>query len=104
MKYFRAIAGKISFAILAFPAVWLLLRQYSAPVGIALCPALFFAFQEDRCQDDLRPGARRPHRKFDKALTSWVNAEVIEHLVRAVMDGLNVCRPRQIRRGLQSEG
>jgi hypothetical protein len=44
MKYSPAIMGKISLAILVISAFWLLLHQYSAPAGMALCLALFFAF------------------------------------------------------------
>ncbi len=36
------------------------------------------------------------HRDFDRALTSWVNAEVIEHLVRVIMDSLHIHRLRQL--------
>jgi hypothetical protein len=42
------------------------------------------------------------YRDFDKALTTWVNVEVIEHLVRMVMDDLHVHRLRQIRRALEA--
>jgi hypothetical protein len=43
MKYSPAVLGKISLAMLVMSAFWLLLHQYSAPVGMALCLALFFA-------------------------------------------------------------
>jgi len=36
------------------------------------------------------------HRDFDRALTSWVNVEVIEHLVRVVMDNLHIHRLREL--------
>lgn len=36
------------------------------------------------------------HRDFDKALTSWVNVEVVEHLVRIIIDNLHVHRFRQV--------
>jgi hypothetical protein len=42
------------------------------------------------------------YRDFDKALISWVNVEVIEHLVRVIVDDLHVCRLRQIRRALEA--
>jgi hypothetical protein len=34
------------------------------------------------------------HRDFDKALTAWVNIEVVEHLVRVIMDSLYIHRFR----------
>ena len=36
------------------------------------------------------------HRDFDRALTSWVNAAVIEHLVLVIMDNLHIHRLRQL--------
>ncbi|KAI96364.1 hypothetical protein T281_00840 [Rhodomicrobium udaipurense JA643] len=36
------------------------------------------------------------YRDFDKALSSWVNIEVIEHLVRVILDDLHVQRLRQV--------
>ncbi len=36
------------------------------------------------------------YRDFDKAMTAWVNVEVIEHLVRLIMDDLYVRRFRQL--------
>jgi hypothetical protein len=42
------------------------------------------------------------YRDFETALTSWVNVEVIEHLVRVVVDGLHISRLRQIRRALEA--
>ena len=36
------------------------------------------------------------YRDFDKAMTAWVNVEVIEHLVRLIMDDLHIKRFRQL--------
>ncbi len=36
------------------------------------------------------------YRDFDKAMTAWVNVEVIEHLVRLIMDDLYIKRFRQL--------
>ena len=36
------------------------------------------------------------YRDFDKTITAWVSVEVIEHLVRVMMDSLHVHRLRQI--------
>jgi hypothetical protein len=42
------------------------------------------------------------HRDFDKALTAWVNIEVVEHLVRVIMDNLHIHRFRLLWRDLEA--
>jgi len=42
------------------------------------------------------------HRDFDKALTAWVNAEVVEHLVRVIMDSLHIHRFRLLWRDIEA--
>jgi hypothetical protein len=42
------------------------------------------------------------HRDFDKALTAWVNIEVVEHLVRVMMDSLYIHRFRVLWRDLEA--
>jgi hypothetical protein len=53
----------------------------------------------------LRDFAVRPldiaNRDFDKAMASWVNIEVIEQLVRVIMDSLHIQRFRQLWRDLE---
>ncbi len=41
------------------------------------------------------------HRDFDKALASWVNVEVIEHIVRVIMDSLHIHHFRQLWRDIE---
>lgn len=71
----------------------------SAPMGLKqMAGAVLLA--NDGKTSILRDFGIRPldvtYRDFDKALTSWVNIEVIEHLVRVIMDDLHVHRLRQI--------
>jgi hypothetical protein len=42
------------------------------------------------------------HRDFDKALTTWVNVEVVEHLVRVIMDSLYIHRFRLLWRDIEA--
>ncbi|MBT3070632.1 hypothetical protein KKP04_07110 [Rhodomicrobium sp. Az07] len=42
------------------------------------------------------------YRDFDKALASWVNIEVVEHLVHVILDDLHVQRLRQIRQDIEA--
>jgi hypothetical protein len=42
------------------------------------------------------------HRDFDKALTAWVNIEVVEHLVRVIMDSLYIHRFRLLWRDIEA--
>jgi hypothetical protein len=42
------------------------------------------------------------HRDFDKALTAWVNIEVVEHLVRVIMDSLHIHRFRLMWRDIEA--
>ncbi len=71
----------------------------SAPMGLKqMVGAVLLA--NDGKTSILRDFGVRPldvtYRDFDKALTSWVNVEVIEHLVRVIMDDLYIHRFRQI--------
>jgi hypothetical protein len=42
------------------------------------------------------------HRDFDKALSAWVNVEVVEHLVRVIMDNLYIHRFRLLWRDIEA--
>jgi hypothetical protein len=71
----------------------------SAPLGLKqMTGAVLLA--NDGKSNLLRDFGIRPlhvtYRDFDKTVTSWVNVEVVEHLVRLVMDDLYVHRLRQI--------
>ncbi len=77
----------------------------SAPLGSKqMAGAVLLASDGDT--NVLREFGIRPlavaYRDFDKALVSWVNVEVVEHLVRVIADDLHVCRLRQIRRALEA--
>ncbi len=71
----------------------------SAPMGLKQMVGAVLLAHEGRTSI-LRDFGIRPldvtYRDFDKAMTSWVNVEVIEHLVRLMMDDLYVHRFRQI--------
>ena len=77
----------------------------SAPLGSRQMAGVILLASDGKT-NMLRAFGVRPvdatQREFDKALTSWVNVEVIEHLVRMVMDDLHVHRLRLIRRALEA--
>jgi len=71
----------------------------AAPMGLKhMVGSVLFA--NDGKTSIMRDFGIRPlddtYRDFDKALSSWVNIEVIEHLVRVILDDLHVQRLRQI--------
>ena len=68
----------------------------SSPPGLKqIAGAVLLASGGGKANVGLRP-LDMSHRDFDRALTSWVNAEVIEHLVRVMMDNLYIHRLRQL--------
>jgi len=68
----------------------------SSPAGLKqIAGAVLLASDGGKTNVSLRP-LDMAHRDFDRALTSWVNAEVIEHLVRVIMDNLHIHRLRQL--------
>ncbi len=77
----------------------------SAPMGLKqMVGAVLLA--SDGKTTILRDFGLRPlevtYREFDKALTSWVNIEVIEHLARVIVDDLHVHRLRQISQAIEA--
>ncbi len=78
----------------------------ASPAGLKqIVGAVLFA------NDGTQPGLLREfglrpldmaHRDFETALASWVNAEVIEHLVRVIVDSLYIHRFRQLWQDIES--
>lgn len=67
-----------------------------SPPGLKqIAGAVLLASDSGKANVGVRP-LDMSHRDFDRALTSCVNAEVIEHLVRVMMDNLHICRLRQL--------
>ena len=77
----------------------------ASPAGLKQIVGAVLLANDGAKPDLLRDAGVRPfdmaHRDFDRALTSWVNAEVIEHLVRVTMDNLYIHRFRQIWRDIE---
>ncbi len=65
----------------------------TAPAGLKQIVGAVLLANDGANTSLLRDFGVRPldmaHRDFDKALTSWVNVEVIEHLVRVIIDNLH---------------
>lgn len=78
----------------------------SSPVGLKQIVGAVLLANDAGKSSLLRDFGVRPldmaHREFDKALTSWVNVEVIEHLVRVIMDSLHIHRFRQLWRDIEA--
>ncbi len=72
----------------------------SSPVGLKQIAGAVLLASDGSKANLFRDLGVRPldmaHRDFDRALTSWVNVEVIEHLVRVIMDNLYIHRLRQL--------
>ncbi len=72
----------------------------SSPVGLKQIAGAVLLASDGGKTNLFRDLGVRPldmaHRDFDRALTSWVNVEVIEHLVRVIMDNLHIHRLRQL--------
>ncbi|MBI4725056.1 MAG: hypothetical protein HY765_08790, partial [Rhodomicrobium sp.] len=72
----------------------------SSPVGLKQIVGAVLLATDSGNTSMLKDFGVRPldvsHRDFEKALTSWVNVEVIEHLVRVIMDNLHIHRLRQL--------
>jgi len=78
----------------------------NAPAGLKQIVGAILLANDGAKTSLLREFGVRPldmaHRDFDKALTSWANVEVIEHLVRVIIDNLHTHRFRQLWRDIEA--
>jgi hypothetical protein len=80
--------------------------ENDSPAGLKQIAGAILLAQGTARTSLLRDSGVRPldvvHRDFDKALTAWVNVEVVEHLVRMIMDSLHIHRFRRLWRDIEA--